>query len=262
MKKIILPLFLLALSLPAFAVQKEFSPRTTFPFKPGGYRIEGVPRNVIFLTIDDGPTTEGTPAMLDVLEDHQIKATFFVVGNQAKRNSHLLERMYREGHLIGNHSYSHEFDFPTASNFTNSLLGTHQLIAPYMPPERIWLYRSPGGIWNSWRSGNGNAHRILERYVGPLFWNVGGGEPGREDDADWKCWRRGNGVTVNSCADSYYQQIIRNYQRGQASLVLVHDLKSLSARLVNTLIKRLKRDGVNWEFRLADEIPVVQELAR
>jgi len=254
-----LSLFIFAIS--AAPIKKEFSTKTTFPFEGGGYKIRGVPKNVIYLTIDDGPTANGTPAMLRVLEDHGVKATFFIHANQAQRRRHLLEQMYREGHLIGNHSYSHVLDFPSSESFINSLMITHNIIVPFISNESILLFRSPGGVWNNWRSTQGNGNRVLRHYVGPLFWNVGGGSPGSQNDADWKCWRRGNGVTVASCADSYYRQIISNYRKGQASLVLLHDVKDLSSRLVDRLISMLSRDNVDWEFRLADDMPIVKEYA-
>lgn len=259
---LILITFILTTTAPLAAIQKEFSSKTTFPFEGGGYKIRGVPRNVIYLTIDDGPTPEGTPAMLNVLLKHQVPATFFVHGNQATRRKHLLERMYREGHLVANHAYAHVLDFNTSSSFINSLLFVDELITPYIAPENVKLFRSPGGVWNAWRSQNGNSNRVLNKYVGPLFWNVGGGNPGRQDDADWKCWRRGNGVTVSMCANSYYQQILKNYRLGQASLVLLHDVKTLSSRLVDALLQKLEADGVEWEFRLADEMPIIQEYAK
>lgn len=257
---LVLSLFIFAIS--AAPIKKEFSAKKTFPFEGGGYKIRGVPKNVIYLTIDDGPTANGTPAMLKVLEFHGVKATFFIHAVQAERRVHLLEQMYREGHLIGNHSYSHVLDFPTAESFINSLMVTHNIIVPFISNESVLLFRSPGGVWNTWRSGQGNNHRVLSRYVGPLFWNVGGGAPGSQNDADWKCWRRGNGVTVASCADSYYRQIVRNYNKGQASLVLLHDVKELSSLLVDHLITKLSRDGVNWEFRLADDMPIVREYTK
>ncbi len=242
-----------------FAIQKDFSSNMTFPFEGRGYRIRGVPRNVIYLTIDDGPSRDGTPAMLDILKNYQVPATFFVHGNLAIRRKNLLERMYREGHLVANHSFSHVLDFPSSRSFLNSLLETDRIIAPFIPAENIKLFRSPGGVWNSWRSQNGNSNRILSQYVGPLFWNVGGGSPNRQDDADWKCWRRGNGVTVSMCAESYYQQILKNYRLDQASLVLLHDVKPLSARLVDQLLRKLNRDSIRWEFRLADDMPIIRE---
>lgn len=262
MKFLTLVLICLFWTFSGSAVQKVFSPKKTFPFEGGSYWIRGVAKNVIYLTIDDGPTREGTPAVLNVLRDHGVPATFFVQGAFARNRPELLERMYREGHLIGNHSYEHVVDFPTGDSFQSSLLRTHQYISPFIPNESVLLYRAPGGIWNDWRAFYGNQNPTLRRYVGPLFWNVGGGSPGREDDADWKCWRRGNGVTVNACADSYYNQIIANYRKGQSSLVLLHDLKSLSARMLDRLLTRLKRSGVSWEFRLADDMPIIQEYSR
>lgn len=249
-------------SAQAQVIRKEFSQKKTFPFEGRGYKIQGVPKNVIYLTIDDGPTPVGTPAMLNVLEQHDVLATFFVHGNQVQKRPQLLERMYREGHLVSNHSYSHVLDFPTEESFLESLLSTHNMITPYILPEGVLLYRAPGGVWNSWRNGIGNGDPILRRYVGPLFWNVGGGSPGRNDDADWKCWRSRNGASVKKCTESYYQQILRNYRTGQASLVLLHDIRDKSAQLVDGLIKRLNEDSIKWEFRLADDMPIVKEYAQ
>jgi peptidoglycan-N-acetylglucosamine deacetylase len=60
-----------------------------------------------YLTFDDGPDPEHTPPLLDLLRTHGIKATFFVVGEKVEQHPHIVERMVREGHAIGNHSYSH-----------------------------------------------------------------------------------------------------------------------------------------------------------
>jgi peptidoglycan/xylan/chitin deacetylase (PgdA/CDA1 family) len=199
--------------------------------------------------------------MLKVLSKYGVKATFFVQGEFAKARPHMLRQMYQFGHLIGNHSYKHVTDFPRPKDFHQSLLRTHNIIVPYIGRENYRLYRAPGGVWTKWREQHGNSHPELRKYIGPFFWNVGGGTPNRQDDADWKCWRRGNGVTVRMCADSYYRQIIKNYNKNQASLVLLHDLNALSARMLDRVLSRLERDGVNWEFRLADDMPIVEEMA-
>lgn len=253
-------LFLLLLPFTELhAVQKYFDSSKTFPFERGGRVLVDVPRNVIYLTIDDGPTRDATPAMLEVLRKHRAKATFFVHGDKAVVRPQLLEKMYRAGHLVANHSWSHVLDFRNKAHFESSLKRTHDVISNYVIPEGILVYRSPGGVWNKWRTDIGNGDRLLRKYVGPIFWNVGGGRPGSQNDADWKCWRRGNGVTVRDCANSYYNQIMSNYNRGLSSIVLLHDLKTLSARMLDQVLTRLESNGVNWKYEIVSEIPAVRE---
>lgn len=61
----------------------------------------------VYLTFDDGPIPEATPFILDVLDRFCIKATFFMVGDNARKYPHLLEEVRRRGHRIGNHTYNH-----------------------------------------------------------------------------------------------------------------------------------------------------------
>ena len=61
----------------------------------------------VYLTFDDGPIPEATPYVLDVLDSMGIKATFFMVGDNARRYPHLLEEVRRRGHRIGNHTFNH-----------------------------------------------------------------------------------------------------------------------------------------------------------
>lgn len=238
---------------------KEFSSRMTFPFETGSYRLRGVDNNVVFITVDDGPTSRVTNAVLDVLEEFDVPATFFVIGEKAARRPQDLRRMVRAGHSVANHTWKHRFDFATADIFIDSLMQSHQTLIPYIQND-LWLFRSPGGIWNSWRTNLGNSDRTLRKYVGPIFWNVGGGNPNRSDDADWKCWSKG--VNIRTCSNSYIKQIYRNYEKGQASLVLMHDLKLSSADLLREVLTALGRDRVNWQFKLLREIPSIKEYAR
>lgn len=62
---------------------------------------------VIALTFDDGPDVDFTPQILDILKKHDVKATFFVVGEKVGWNPELLRREYDEGHEIGNHTFTH-----------------------------------------------------------------------------------------------------------------------------------------------------------
>ena len=62
---------------------------------------------MVALTFDDGPDPQWTPKILDVLKRENAKATFFIIGLQAEKYSALLQRIFREGHEIGNHTFTH-----------------------------------------------------------------------------------------------------------------------------------------------------------
>ncbi len=66
---------------------------------------------VIYLTFDDGPSSNVTPKILDVLKKYRVKATFFVLGHLVDKNPEVIQRMAKEGHAIANHTYSHDYDF-------------------------------------------------------------------------------------------------------------------------------------------------------
>ncbi len=61
----------------------------------------------IFLTFDDGPEPEVTPWVLDILKQHEAKATFFCIGKNVEKHSDVFKRILDEGHSIGNHTYDH-----------------------------------------------------------------------------------------------------------------------------------------------------------
>ncbi|MCD8302718.1 MAG: polysaccharide deacetylase family protein [Prevotellaceae bacterium] len=61
----------------------------------------------VYLTFDDGPIPEATPYILDVLERLDIKATFFMVGDNARKYPHLFDEVKKRGHRIGNHTFNH-----------------------------------------------------------------------------------------------------------------------------------------------------------
>ncbi|WP_242946795.1 polysaccharide deacetylase family protein [Clostridium haemolyticum] len=63
----------------------------------------------VYLTFDDGPTSKVTLDILDVLKEHNVKATFFVVGKEIQNRETVLKKIYNEGHSIGLHTYSHSF---------------------------------------------------------------------------------------------------------------------------------------------------------
>ena len=70
----------------------------------------------IWITFDDGPDEKVTPYLINVLEEFNIKATFFIIGNQAKKHPELVKLIINSGHKIGNHSFSHLNGFSTDNN--------------------------------------------------------------------------------------------------------------------------------------------------
>lgn len=66
-------------------------------------------KKIIYLTFDDGPSSIVTNDILNILKQHQVKVTFFVVGSRIKGREEVLKRMYNEGHSIGLHTFSHEY---------------------------------------------------------------------------------------------------------------------------------------------------------
>jgi peptidoglycan/xylan/chitin deacetylase (PgdA/CDA1 family) len=71
------------------------------------FRITEPNKKAVYLTFDDGPVPEATPLVLDILAKHNVKATFFCVGENVKRNPEIYQRILNEGHGVGNHSYNH-----------------------------------------------------------------------------------------------------------------------------------------------------------
>lgn len=87
---------------------------------------------VVALTFDDGPYPGYTPRLLDVLQRHQARATFFMIGEAAERYPELVQQVAHSGHAIGNHSWDHS-SFPLISGRERraQILACQKAIAPY-----------------------------------------------------------------------------------------------------------------------------------
>lgn len=78
------------------------------------WRLKVKNRKVAYLTFDDGPIPEVTPMVLDILQRYGVKATFFLVGDNVRRNPHLFEAIKKAGHSYGNHTMHHLQGFKTS----------------------------------------------------------------------------------------------------------------------------------------------------
>jgi peptidoglycan/xylan/chitin deacetylase (PgdA/CDA1 family) len=105
-------------------------------------------RPQVALTFDDGPDPEVTPAVLDILAEYQARATFFVIGRYLDKHRALGERLHREGHELGNHSWQHSHfqNFYSAARHGEEIDRCSQLIKAVTHCEREPLYRPPVGL--------------------------------------------------------------------------------------------------------------------
>ena len=104
------------------------------------------PIREVVLTFDDGPSSKATNLILDTLAQHDVKAMFFVVGLQVELpgKTSIVRRAHDEGHLIGNHSYSHaNFRGLDKEQVKIEIERTHELISDFVGDRRY--FRPPGG---------------------------------------------------------------------------------------------------------------------
>lgn len=112
-----------------------------------GPTFNGIPpgQGVVALTFDDGPNGGDTESVLDVLSEENVPATFFVVGKAASSHPKLLNRMVRDGHALGNHSWSHaHLNIRTRAGIRREMERTEEAVVAAVG-ERTRLARPPFG---------------------------------------------------------------------------------------------------------------------
>ncbi|GGI98604.1 hypothetical protein GCM10010121_006050 [Streptomyces brasiliensis] len=134
-------------------------------------RMSGTGRHML-LTFDDGPDPAYTTHVLDTLAEYDVRATFFVCGGMASRSQDLLARMADEGHVVGNHSWSHpQLNLLKRSRIRDEMERTSDVIEKAYGDRPQW-FRAPYGAWNR------NVFQLgAEMGMEPLAWTV--------DSLDW-----------------------------------------------------------------------------
>lgn len=126
-------------------------------------------RPEVWLTIDDGPDEQDTPRILDLLDQHEARATFFLIGKRSARHPALVAEIARRGHEIGHHTHTHRsytFWCATLKQVGNELDAAFTaLTPPNGPPPR--RFRAPVGIKNLFLS-----HALAQRNLTCIDWNL------------------------------------------------------------------------------------------
>jgi len=123
----------------------------------------------IAITFDDGPHPSYTEQLLDGLKERGVHATFFVTGEHAELHPDIIKRMQEEGHLIGNHTYSHiQLTKSNRETFKQELIHTNEIIEG-ITGEEVEYVRPPYGSWDK------SFEKELNMF--PVLWTV--------DPLDW-----------------------------------------------------------------------------
>lgn len=180
----------------------------------------------IYLTFDDGPTDSVTPKILDILEKEQVRATFFVTGRQIKSREKIIERIVRDGHSLGIHTYSHEYSeiYATSSALLQDIEKCRKSIVRVLPDYQAKLYRFPGGSF---------MHPNYRKTV---------------SDAGY-CYYDWNAMTGDAEKKYTSDQLLENAVRTGAGrkhiVMLMHDgiTKSPTAEALTPVIRHFKEEG-------------------
>lgn len=223
-----------------------------------------LPDGVLALTYDDGPGKD-TVQLARYLSDEDVHATFFVVGQHVSHFPAALETIHVRGHLIGNHTYSHPgiVDLlARGGDVVEELAKTNRLIRPYAG-EMVY-FRPHYGSWRPETAEDGerpqfsaaaeslNRSGQFEDYLGPIMWDVTGG--------DWGFWERKE--SVDDCLARYLSEI----EEAGKGIVLMHDSsetpefaeRNQTFELTRRLVPQLKRRG--FRFVGLDGVPAVRRL--
>jgi peptidoglycan/xylan/chitin deacetylase (PgdA/CDA1 family) len=127
-----------------------------------------ITEKVIAITFDDGPVADGTPELLQILKNANIEAAFFCIGNRIAGNEEIIKQLDTEGHIIGNHSFTHAalFDMYPAKKMLAEMRQTDSALYQVIG-KKPRLFRPPYGVMNP-----NLKNAIVEGNYLPIGWNI------------------------------------------------------------------------------------------
>ncbi|HEX4650716.1 MAG TPA: glycosyltransferase, partial [Granulicella sp.] len=193
----------------------------------------------VALSFDDGPDPEWTPKILDILKKYHVVGTFFIIGEEAQDNLGLLKRLYREGHEIGNHTFTH----PDISEISNGSLDlqltlTERLFAAELGVQPLY-FRPPYSI--DQEPDTNDQAAPIDAIQGLGYVVVGN----KIDTNDWDEHPR---KTPQEITASVFQQIdaMKTKPWARGSVILLHDGggdRSATVAALPVLIQALRARG-------------------
>lgn len=178
----------------------------------------------IAITFDDGPHPVYTQELLDGLKERGVHATFFVTGEHAELHPDIIKRMKKEGHLIGNHTYSHiQLGTSNREKFKMELVETNQVIKE-ITGEEVQYVRPPYGTWDK------TFEKELNMF--PVLWTV--------DPLDW----------CSGDASCVVQKVLGKAKEND--IILLHDYYGSSITAALEIIDQLQKKG--FQFVTVEEI--------
>lgn len=206
----------------------------TFERVPSGdvvVAISAPEKKRVTLTFDDGPDPRYTPRILDILRAKKVPATFFIVGRPAADSPELLRRMYREGHDIGSHTYSHRSDLTTSEADLELELNWTQRIIESAVNRSTTLYRSPYNADSDPRTPEAIRSVLWPQQLG--YTTIGE----RIDPRDWEA----------KSPDEIVNIVMRDKDLG--NIILLHDggeNREVTIQALPEVIDRLRSDGYSF----------------
>lgn len=198
-------------------------------------------RKIAYLTFDDGPSTKVTPRVLGILDDYDIKATFFVLGKMANANPEMLKRVHNDGHAIAHHSYSHDYKhlYKSTGNFIAELDKTNKLFKEILGEDfKTRLLRFPGGSFE----------KSKQKFIKATA-NLG------YSNYDWNALNgdaEGHGLSKKTLVNKLKSTVESNRNKSE-TIILMHDTnaKATTADALPEIIDYLIKEG--YEFRTLNQ---------
>ena len=194
--------------------------------KYNAYYAEDTSEKKLYLTFDAGFENGNTPAILDALKKHDVKATFFVVGTYIKDNPDLIKRIHEEGHLIGNHTYHHPdmSQIATKESFHKELKDVETEYKNVIGEEMTKFYRPPQGKFNET-----NLQMAKDLGYHTFFWSLA--------YVDWY-------ENDQPSKEEAFQKLLGRIHPG--AIVLLHSTSKTNADILDELLTKWEEMGYKF----------------